>query len=67
VTPNDGADLPHPGRIWVGGTAGAVKIDCLLTGTTLTIGNVPSGSFVPLMARRVYNTGTSATQMVVVY
>jgi len=66
VTPNDGADLPHPGRVWVG-TGGSVKVDCLLTGNTVTFGNVPSGTFIPVHVRRVYSNGTTATQMVVVY
>jgi hypothetical protein len=66
VVPNDGADLPHPGRVWVG-TGGSVKIDSQLTGATVTFVNVPAGTSLPVHARRVYATGTTASGMIVVY
>ncbi len=63
VTPNDGTDLSTAGIIYVGGS-GDVKVDTL-AGDTVTFYGVPAGSYVPVRVKRVYSTGTTATNMVV--
>jgi hypothetical protein len=71
VSPSDGADLPHVTKaIWVG-TTGNIKVD--MTGTqttgtggTVTFNSVPVGFF-KVEAKRVYSTGTTATNMIAVF
>ena len=68
VTPSDSTDLPAIGRIYCGTvTAGqTVKIDCALTGNTVVFTNPPQGGLIPgVIARRVYATGTTATNLLV--
>lgn len=56
-----------PFTVWVGGTAGAIKIDTK-NGSTVTIGAVPAGSRVGggygIVCTKVYKTGTTATSLV---
>ena len=66
VTPSDTADLSNPGQIWVGG-AGNVKVDMLGTGTAISFVGLDAGQFLPVIVKRVYNTDTTATNIVVVY
>jgi hypothetical protein len=66
VTPNNGADLPTSARALYIGTAGDVKVD-MVSGTTLTFTAVPAGVILPVRARRVYATGTTATNIVAIY
>lgn len=63
VTPNDSADLSSSGIIYVGG-AGDVKVDTI-AGNTVTFYGVPAGCYVPVRVKRVYSTGTTATNMLV--
>lgn len=69
VTPADGSDLPKSGLLYVGGT-GAVKVDTI-GGDTLTFSGVPAGQYLgapcPIRVKKVYATGTTATNMVAVY
>lgn len=66
ITPADGADLPNPATkgIWVGGT-GAIKVD-MVGGDTVTFNSVPVGLF-RIQAKRVYATGTTATNLVALF
>jgi hypothetical protein len=67
ITPNDSTNLAEGTRaIWVGG-AGNIKVtlvddDGNHGGFTLVA--VPAGTLLPLAARRVYATGTTATQLI---
>lgn len=58
VTPSDATEIRAAG-LWVGG-AGAVT---LRTGDdeTVLISGVPAGTLLPIQARRVHATGTTAT------
>jgi hypothetical protein len=68
VTPNDGADLPSVAFGLYIGTAGTLKVDCASEASdankvTVTFPNVVQG-ILPLKVKRVYATGTSATNIV---
>lgn len=66
VTPNDSADLPTVAlKIYVGG-AGTLRITTY-RGTVLNFAAVPAGTTVPIRARRVHSTGTSATSIVALH
>ena len=67
ITPSDSADFTTTScrAIWVGGT-GTIKVD-MSDGTTVTFSGVPAGYILPIRARRVYSTGTTATLMLVLY
>ncbi len=64
VTPSDDDDLSHQTRALYVGVGGDVVV--LLAGmlTTLTLKNVADGQVLPLNVRRVFDTGTSATDIV---
>ncbi len=65
ITPDDGADLTNWAlALYVGGS-GDVRI-VTWGGETVTFANVPVG-VLPVRARRVYATGTSATGIVGLY
>ncbi|MFB9949829.1 hypothetical protein ACFFP0_13270 [Rhizobium puerariae] len=60
ITPSDGGDLPETTRALYVGTGGDLSVR-MLSGETLTLSNVSSGSFLPLRVNRVLATGTTAT------
>lgn len=66
ITKSDSADLAVVSRaIYVGG-AGDVKV-VTLGGETTTFVGVPAGTVLPVRAKRVLSTGTTATNMVNMY
>lgn len=65
VTPSDSADLPQFSVIYVGVT-GTVKVTTA-QGTDVTFKGVAAGTVIPVRARRVWSTGTTATDMVAIY
>jgi len=66
ITKSDTANLPASARrIWVGGL-GDVKVDTI-GGDTVTFTAVPAGTVLPVQVRKVYSTGTTATNMVALY
>ncbi len=67
VTPSDTADLGVIAkRLYVGST-GAIKVDTA-GGITATFVAVPVGIFDPgCKIKKVYSTGTSATNMIAMY
>ena len=65
VVPADGADLPRAGRLFVGG-AGAVKVTTI-AGTDVIFPGVVAGTVLPVRVKKVFSTGTTATNMVVMY
>lgn len=63
VTPSDSTDLAAPARALYVGGSGNVKINDSGNGA-VTFYGVAAGSILPVMARRVYATGTTATNIV---
>lgn len=60
IIPNDEADLPFATRgIWIG-TGGDLTVT-LTGGTTVTYPDIPSGVVFPIRAKRVFETGTTAS------
>ncbi|KGD86576.1 MULTISPECIES: hypothetical protein [Rhizobium/Agrobacterium group] len=59
ITPSDGSDLPEATRALYVGTGGNLTVR-MLSGETLTLSNVSSGSLLPLRITRVLATGTTA-------
>ena len=66
VTPSDTTDLTAPTRaIYIGG-AGNLKIDTL-GGDTVTLNALAVGVIHWVQVKRVYSTGTTATNIVALY
>ncbi len=65
VTPNDSADLTYVTRALYVGTAGALKVD-MSDGSTVTFGNVGVGEL-KVRVKRVYSTGTAASNIVALW
>lgn len=66
ITPNDGSDLAADTRaIWVG-TGGTLRV-ILPSGDDITLVNVADGSLLPIQARRIYDTDTTASDLVGLY
>lgn len=64
---SDTTDYDNVGRgFMVLGTAGAVRVTTF-DGETKTFTSVPSGVLVPLLIKRLHNSGTAATNIVVGY
>lgn len=64
ITPSDTTDLPVGVRaVWVGG-AGAISVILADDANPITLSAVPAGTLLPIMARRVRATGTTATLLV---
>jgi hypothetical protein len=64
VTPSDTAEVDAR-ALYIGGT-GDVKIKTP-GGTTVTFASVPSGFLLPMNAKIVYSTDTTATDIVAIY
>lgn len=64
VTPDDATDLVDGARSLVVGTAGALKVTTL-AGSVRTYTGVPAGLF-PVAVRRVWATGTTASNILAV-
>jgi hypothetical protein len=66
VTPNDATDLTNTARaLYVGGT-GNVKVDTA-AGDTVIFYSVPAGAIIPVRVKRVYSTGTTATNITSIF
>lgn len=68
VTPNDGADIPAPGvtrGIYIGG-AGNLKAD-MADGSTVTFVGLLVGWTYEFRCKRIYATGTTATNIIALY
>lgn len=62
VAPNDGADLPNIGRcLYIGGDGDVVLQT--YRGTQLTFVACKAGTIIPLRAKRVLASGTTATNI----
>ena len=67
VTTSDSADLPViPTRGLYVGAAGDVKV-IMASGATVTFADVLAGTVLPIQVRRVFATGTVATDIVALY
>jgi len=64
VTPSDTANLERPARIYVG-TSGNITVTLINMddGTSVTLPGIPVG-FAPMVVKRVWATGTAATNLV---
>ena len=65
VTPSDTVDLTNSGFLYVG-AAGDVKVDTS-DGDTVTFTALAAGIVHPIRVKRVYSTGTTATNITAVY
>jgi hypothetical protein len=66
ITKSDTANLPIAARqVWVGG-GGDVKVDTI-SGDTVTFVAIPAGTLLPVQTKKVYSTGTTATNLVALY
>lgn len=66
IAPSDTVEFTNASRaIYVG--AGGNLVVVLISGDELTLKNVPSGSLLPLRAKRVASTNTTAADLVALY
>jgi hypothetical protein len=63
VTPSDADELPFVSRWLYVGAAGDLRLTTV-EGDTITMRNVPAGSWQYVMARQVLATGTTAADIV---
>jgi hypothetical protein len=69
ITPSDSTDLPQVTKAIYIGTATAgqtIKVD-MERGGTVTLSNVAQGTILKIAAKRVYTTGTTATNLISFY
>ena len=64
ITPSNSVDLAQNTIAIYVGTPGDLKIDSAVTGTEITFKNLANGVFHPIRAKRVYATGTSASDII---
>lgn len=63
ITPSDSVDLPSVTRgVYVGGDGNVVAVS--EAGVAVTFENVSAGAILPIRARRINATGTTATGLV---
>jgi hypothetical protein len=63
VTPDDSTDLTEVAKgVYVGG-AGTLKVD-MGDGGTVTFSGLSAGVFLPIIVKRIYATGTTATNII---
>ncbi len=65
VTPHDTNLLPNSGIIYIG-TGGTLKVDIIGIGT-VTFSNVSNGATLFARCKRVWSTGTTATDIVALF
>lgn len=66
VTPSDTADLAQTSRALYVGQGGDLSL-VLASGRAVTLQGVPAGALLPLRARRVQATGTTAAAVVALW
>jgi len=68
VMPNDDSDLDNIGVLYVGGAGDvSVLLDGQADNAPVTFVGVPAGSWLPVRVRRVRNTDTTATDILLVW
>lgn len=66
VTPHDTNELPNYSRgLYIGGAGNLVIVT--VGGDTVTFSNVPAGTVLPVRAKIVKSTSTTATSIVALY
>lgn len=65
VTPNDSTDIPLTSGIFVGG-AGNISVT-MQSGKQITFTAPQVGTILPIHAKRVWATGTTATNLIALY
>lgn len=66
ITPDDGTDLSQVTRaVWVGNGGSVIVV--LAGGGQVTLANVVGGSILPIQAKRILATGTTASGLVGLY
>lgn len=66
VVPATQETLAIPGAVLYIGTGGNIKVDTV-SGDTVTFKNVADGSVLAVQVKKVYNTGTSANDIIALY
>lgn len=66
VTPHDSTNFDPCRALYVGG-AGTVVVVFADTGDAITFVGVPAGAILPVQAKRVNSTNTTATNIVALY
>jgi hypothetical protein len=64
IAPNDTTDLTVVTTALYVGFTGNLRVVCSGDANAVTFFNVPGGSFLPLRAKRVYSSGTTASGIV---
>lgn len=64
ITPNDSTELDVATRAIYVGSTGDLTVELLKDSTAVTFVNVLSGSILPLRAKKVLSTGTTASNIV---
>ncbi|MGE8367006.1 spike base protein, RCAP_Rcc01079 family [Cupriavidus sp.] len=67
VTPSDTAVLDPPTKSLYIGTTGDLTVVLADDTTTVTFTQVPAGTVLPVMVKKVMATGTAATNIVALY
>ena len=65
VTASNTANINPTRGVYIGG-AGDLKVDTA-GGTTITLSATAAGSILPISVKRIYATGTTATNIVALY
>jgi len=65
ITPSDTDPTGNVRALYVGG-AGDLKVQTI-AGNDVTFADIVAGSIIPIRCKRVYSTGTSATNIVAFY
>ena len=64
ITPDDNNDLANVSRaLWIGG-AGTLEVLLQGDSAAVTIVGIAAGTLLPICAKRIYSTGTTATSIV---
>lgn len=64
ITPHDSSNFTNDARGIYVGTGGNISILPVDGGSAVTFSNVPGGTVLPVMARRINATGTSASNLI---
>lgn len=64
IVPNDATDLPVVTKAIYVGTGGNIVVRTIEGAADVTFANVPTGTVLPIRARAIRATGTTASQIV---
>lgn len=67
ITPSNTVDLPHETRSIFVGASGNITVDFVDGGTNILLMGCTAGTVLPVRVKRVYQTGTGATNLVGLY